>query len=276
MTDQYAVMGNPIAHSLSPLVHTQFAKQTKQDLTYKKILVSRDAFVNAVTQFIQLNGCGLNITLPFKVEAYHLVDRMTERAKFARAINTIKIDKAGLFGDNTDGIGLLRDVQDHLGFSVKGKRVLILGAGGAARGVLSSLLFEQPKLLFVANRTPEKAHVLIKHCSTETNLAAGCFEDLKDQCFDLIINATSSSLQKIDLPLPENIFDRHSLGYDMVFGAKATTFMRWSKAHGATQVSDGMGMLVEQAAESFKLWRGVMPDTAPVLAYLKQTTKQGA
>jgi shikimate dehydrogenase len=264
--DQYAVMGNPIAHSKSPRIHALFAQQTGQRIQYTAIQVDPGGFKQAVGNFQANGGKGLNVTVPFKRDAFLLVDERAPRAELAGAVNTILFLPNGrLRGDNTDGVGLLRDIRDNQRFAIKGKRVLILGAGGAVRGVLGPLLDEQPREVVVANRTVERAVELESFRGVR-----GCgFDALIGKQFDLVINGTSASLQGELPPLPDDLLAPGALCYDMMYGAQPTVFMRWARDRGAAQVLDGLGMLVEQAAESFFLWRGVRPATAPVIAELR-------
>ena len=270
MTDCYAVIGNPIAHSKSPVIHAAFARQCGQDIRYEAILAPLDGFRAAVEAFRQAGGKGMNVTVPFKLEALELADQPTERARQAGAVNTLRFDKDGVFGDNTDGIGLVRDIRDRLGFLLRGRRILILGAGGAARGVVLPLLEEGPAQLAIANRSVAKAEALKTQFAPFGEMAAGGFADFADGEFDLVINATSASLGGEGVNLPAGLFASGSLAYDMVYGKGTTPFMADAQRLGATQVADGLGMLVAQAAESFYLWRGLRPDTVPVMAMLQE------
>jgi shikimate dehydrogenase len=269
--DQYGVVGNPIQHSLSPQIHRLFAKQTHQELVYEPILVAFDGFERALQDFQAQGGKGLNITLPFKHQAFQLVDTLSERAARARAVNTIKFNADGRrFGDNTDGVGFVRDVTQHHQFSLKGTRVLMLGAGGAARGVLGAILQEEPSALMIANRTEDKAQILAEEFSQNGLVRACGLSCLGDYTFDMVINATSASLQEEAITLPDNILSEQACCYDMVYGKGDTPFICWAKEQGAALASDGLGMLVEQAAESFFIWRGIRPSTQPVLVELKR------
>jgi shikimate dehydrogenase len=269
MTDRYAVIGNPIAHSKSPAIHVAFARQCGQDLTYEAILGPLDGFRAAVEAFRSAGGKGMNVTVPFKLEALELADQPTERARQAGAVNTLRFDKDGIFGDNTDGIGLVRDIRDRLGFPLRGKRILILGAGGAARGVVLPLLEERLAELAIANRSVDKAQALKVQFAPFGELLVGGFGDFAGGGFDLVINATSASLGGEGLALPEGLFAPNALAYDMVYGKGETPFMADARRLGAARAADGLGMLVGQAAESFFLWRGLRPDTAPVMAMLQ-------
>jgi len=271
MTDKYAVFGNPIAHSKSPDIHRQFAEQTGQDLSYSKQLVAEDGFEVAANEFFASGGKGLNITVPFKQDAYAYVARTTPRARRAGAVNTLSLEADGtILGDTTDGVGLVSDIVNNLGWEIRHKRVLVLGAGGAVRGVLEPLLEQQPQHIVIANRTVDKALQLSKGFA-EFGYLLGCgFDMLGEQQFDLIINGTSAGLQGELPPLPDSLIDASGTTacYDMLYGAEPTPFIQWAAQRGA-QVSDGLGMLVGQAAESFALWRGVRPETAPVIANLR-------
>jgi shikimate dehydrogenase len=271
MTDKYAVFGNPIAHSKSPDIHRQFAEQTGQDLSYSKQLVADDGFEAAADAFFASGGKGLNITVPFKQNAYAYVARTTPRARRAGAVNTLSLEADGtILGDTTDGVGLVSDIINNLGWEIRHKRVLVLGAGGAVRGVLEPLLAQQPQHIVIANRTVDKALQLSKGFA-EFGYLLGCgFDMLDEQQFDLIINGTSAGLQGDLPPLPDSLIDANGATacYDMLYGAKPTPFMQWAAQRGA-KVSDGLGMLVGQAAESFALWRGMRPETAVVIASLR-------
>lgn len=268
--DQYAVMGNPIAHSKSPRIHSLFAKQTRQRIVYTAIQVDHGGFKQAVGNFQASGGKGLNITVPFKREAWELVNERSARAQRAGAANTIVFRADGsLYGDNTDGFGMLRDICTNHGGVVTGKRVLVLGAGGAVRGVLAPLLEERPADLVIANRTVDRATELEQEFSALGHVRGCGFDALLGQRFDVVINGTSASLQGDLPPLPADLLAPGALCYDMMYAAQPTPFMRWAQQHGAKLVLDGLGMLVEQAAESFYLWRGVRPDTVPVIAQLR-------
>lgn len=273
MTDKYAVIGNPVAHSKSPLIHAEFARQTGQDISYDRLLAPLDAFEETMRGFFDGGGKGLNVTVPFKHAAWNMVDSHDDHAMNANAVNTIKCMSGRLVGYNTDGIGLLRDLKHNLRCPVQGKRVLLMGAGGGAYGVMEPLLREQPQQLVVVNRTLDKALSLVGHFKTVKGIplravSALAYPDLGSARFDLVINATSAGLGDAMPPLPEGIFAPGALAYDMVYG-KTTPFMAFARARGAL-AADGTGMLVEQAAESFHIWRGVRPDTAPVIALLRR------
>ncbi len=268
MNDVYAVIGHPVAHSLSPQIHAEFARASGQHLTYEKLLAPLDGFAACIAALRGRGGKGVNITLPFKLEAYKLATHTTERAQHAQAVNTLRFDADKIFGDNTDGSGLTRDLEINLGVSLQDKRVLMLGAGGAARGVILPLLERKPAALMIANRTVEKANELAAHFARWGSCAASAYADLRGRQFDVVINATSSGLQNTMPPLPENLFAANALAYDMVYGKASTPFMVFAQASGA-RISDGLGMLVEQAAESFFIWRDVRPETSHVLATLR-------
>lgn len=272
--DRYAVIGNPIAHSLSPRIHTLFAKQLAQAMTYEALLAPKDDFAATVERFIQAGGRGLNVTLPFKGEAHTLADRLSDRANQAQAVNTLQQSETGvLYGDNTDGIGLLRDLRDHLGVEPASRDILILGAGGAVRGILPVLLQQPPQRLVIANRTVAKAAELAQDFGSLATVEACGFANLAGERFDLIINGTAASLADELPPLPGNLLMPHALCYDMVYAATPTAFLRWAQTQGAAQASDGLGMLIEQAAESFRLWRGLFPDTSEVRRQLRPTSR---
>ncbi|HFD81234.1 MAG TPA: shikimate dehydrogenase [Gammaproteobacteria bacterium] len=268
--DCYAVMGNPIAHSKSPLIHHLFAEQTGQRITYDALCVDTEIFAQAVAAFLIGGGSGLNVTVPFKAEAWEIADELSERARRAGAVNTLMIREDGsLFGDNTDGIGLVRDLTQNLGIALEGRSILLLGAGGAARGVLAPLLEQKPARLVIANRTPGRARELAEEFADLGNVSGCGFDELRGQRFDLVINATSAGLEDQVPPLPEGVIGPQSSCYDLMYGDEPTAFVRHARAQGAAHAFDGLGMLVEQAAESFRIWRGVMPETAPVIDKLR-------
>lgn len=271
--DRYAVIGNPVAHSKSPLIHAAFARQTGQNLVYAALLAPLDGFSATVAAFRQAGGRGLNVTIPFKLEAYDLATHRSPRAAAAGAVNTLAFAPNGeILGDNTDGAGLVRDLTANLACPLAGRRILLLGAGGAARGAILPLLGEGPASLVIANRTAAKAQALAERFAAEANrahLSAQSYPDLAGQGFDVVINATSTSLSGETPPLPPGLYAPGALAYDMMYGPGATRFLAAARADGAAHLADGLGMLVEQAAESFCLWRGIRPDTAPVLAALR-------
>ena len=271
--DRYAVIGNPIAHSRSPEIHQLFADQTGERIRYEKILAERDGFQDAVGRFFEAGGCGLNVTLPFKGDAFQLADQCTELADHAGAVNTLILQDDGTcLGANTDGIGLLRDLKKSLRLSIQDTRILILGAGGAVRGILEPLLHEKPALLLVANRTPERAESLAEHFQTHGQIRGCGLDAIVPGPYDLIVHATSAALQDQVLGLPDTLIGPQTRCYDLLYSDTATPFMRWAKAQQAAQVTDGFGMLLEQAAESFYLWRGKRPDTAMARNCLRPDT----
>ncbi|TXS93700.1 shikimate dehydrogenase [Parahaliea maris] len=271
-TDKYAVFGNPIKQSKSPVIHAAFAEQCEQDLQYRAVRVELDAFERSVKSFFDGGGCGLNVTVPFKQRAFELADKCSIRAQRAGAVNTLLLAEDGsLLGDNTDGVGLVRDMVANLGWSLQGQRILILGAGGAVRGVLEPLLREKPRSLTIVNRTADKARELATEFGELGAIDGGGYELLADREFDLVINATSASLQGEMPDLPGSLLTARSCCYDMVYGAEPTVFMRWAALNTAWAVADGLGMLVEQAAESFYLWRKVRPATGPVINQLRNS-----
>jgi shikimate dehydrogenase len=268
--DHYGVFGNPIGHSKSPLIHRLFAEQTGQHLSYEALLAPLDDFTGFARRFF-IEGRGANVTVPFKEQAFQWADDLSERARRAGAVNTLsKLADGRIEGDNTDGAGLLRDLVVNHGVQLKGQRILLLGAGGAVRGVLAPFLAEQPAALVLANRTLDKAEGLAREFADLGRIYPSGFDWLEESV-DLIINGTSASLGGEMPPIaPSLIQPGHTICYDMMYGAQPTPFCRWAQTQGAAQAIDGLGMLVEQAAEAFHIWRGVRPDTAPVLARLRQ------
>ena len=270
MTDRYSVIGNPIAHSKSPLIHAEFARQTGQDISYTAILATRESFVSAVRDFIGQGGKGMNVTVPFKEQAWkYLATDIAPRAATARAVNTLIFKDGKIIGDNTDGAGLLRDIEGNLGFPVAGRRVLLMGAGGAACGVLPALLSRNPAALTIVNRNIDKARELQERFTASGNPSVTDYPGLSGSQFDLVINATSSSMNDVLPPLPKAIFTAGALAYDLMYGKGLTPFLKFAQSQRAAKLADGLGMLVEQAAESFLIWRGVRPDTRPVIAMLR-------
>lgn len=269
MIDRYAVIGHPVAHSKSPAIHAAFARQTGEKMVYDRIEAPLQGFAESVADFFVQGGAGCNVTVPFKEEAFQFANTLTERARMAGAVNTLWLDDEGVVGDNTDGAGLLRDLARH--GHLRGERVLLLGAGGAARGVLGPLLAAGPARLVVANRTLNRAEALATLCTppAATVLQGVGLEEIEGP-FDWVINATSTSLAGKALPLPGNCFAPGAIAYDMMYGQEETPFLAQARQSGAALRLDGLGMLVEQAAEAFFLWRGKRPDTAPVLAELRQ------
>lgn len=270
--DLYAVVGNPISHSKSPRIHSLFASQTGEALEYTAIQAPLDDFPGTVRQFFERGGQGLNVTVPFKEDAWKLAERRTERAEKAGAANTLYQDGAGvLTADNTDGCGLIRDLIRNHGVRLEGADILVLGAGGAVRGVLGPLLAERPASLTIANRTPARAQALVELFSPAagTSQLTACGFGQPGAPFDLIINGTSASLQGDLPPLSPAVIGEETVVYDMMYSLQTTTFNQWAVDQGAQTVYDGLGMLVEQAAESFRIWRGVAPETAPVIDVLR-------
>lgn len=269
--DRYAVFGHPIGHSRSPRIHALFAAQTGQTVEYTARDVPAERFAAALDAFIAEGGKGLNCTVPLKELAWRRADSHSERARRAQAVNTLAVREDGvLFGDNTDGAGLLRDLTVNLKLDLRGRRILLLGAGGASRGVMQPLLAERPARLFVANRTPEKAAGLAREFADLGNVGGGGFADLAGERFDAILNATAASLSGDLPPLPDGILAAEGICYDLAYGAEPTPFVRWGRRAGAAIAADGLGMLVEQAAEAFYIWRGVRPETVPVIEALRR------
>lgn len=270
--DRYAVIGNPIAHSKSPMIHEAFARNTSQQLEYGRVLAPLDAFADTV-EAMRMNGFkGANVTVPFKLEAFQLANKLTERAHDAGAVNTLVFSDEGITGDNTDGAGIVRDIEQNLHIPITGKRVLLIGAGGAAEGVLHPILACSPALLVITNRTLDKALSMVKKVEEQgeyrfISVNAYAFDDLHGQEFDIVINATSTGLTDTLLPLPASIFSSQALAYDMMYG-RETPFMAFARQQNA-QVADGLGMLVEQAAEAFFVWRGVRPETQSVMQQIR-------
>jgi shikimate dehydrogenase len=267
-TDQYAVIGNPITHSKSPLIHAAFAEQTVQNLHYSAMLAPREGFVESVQAFRQQGGKGLNVTVPFKTEAFHLADELNEAATRAEAVNTLSFVEDKILGANTDGIGLVRDLQENHQIQLRGKRILILGSGGAVQGVLQPLLATEPQFVMIANRTVEKATHLAQRFQDLGDIHGGGFSDIQTP-FDIIINGTAASLEGIVPPVSDHCLAEQGICYDMMYAKQDTAFVTWGKQHHAHASLDGLGMLVEQAAESFRVWRGIMPKTSNVLHDLR-------
>lgn len=264
--DRYGVMGYPISHSRSPVIHRLFALQTGQHMQYELLQVAPENLESAVEQFRRTGGRGLNITVPHKSEVARLADELSERARTAGAVNTLIFQGEEMFGDNTDGVGLIRDLIGNLSLDLQGKRILILGAGGATRGIAGPLLEQDPHSLLIANRTVGKAEALAMHFSEFGNVRACRFDDVpEDERFDLVINATSAGFKGETPPYPAAAVSENTLCYDLSYGLTPTPFSEWAIAAGAGRSVMGWGMLVEQAAESFQLWRGVRPDTITVL-----------
>ena len=268
--NNYAVIGNPVAHSVSPQIHTMFAEQTQRNVDYRRLLTDVDNFKGALDHFIQNGAKGANVTVPFKLDAFACCDELSQRAQFSGAVNTLSFGaEDGLIrGDNTDGLGLVRDITHNFGVEIKQKNILILGAGGAVRGILQPFFEQNPAHIFIANRTPQKAEALASEFSELGDIAGGSFESIPNIDFDIIINGTAASLTGEIPPIDQAIVHEHFC-YDMVYGKAPTAFLKWAIEVGAKQAVDGLGMLVEQAAESFYIWEGVRPDTAPVIESLR-------
>lgn len=268
-TDRYGVMGYPVSHSRSPIIHRLFAQQTGHNIQYELLQVTPEKLAEAVQQFRRTGGRGLNITLPHKRAAVAFADSLSDRAQAAGAVNTLVFNDEAIFGDNTDGVGLVRDLKNNLGLRLTGSKILVLGAGGATRGIIGPLLNEDPKTLLVANRTLPRAEQLLAEHRGHRALAACRFEDVpEEQTFSLVINATSAGVKGETPPYPETAVGAHTTCYDLSYALRPTPFVSWAAKVGAAHSAMGWGMLVEQAAESFHLWRGVRPDTASVLKQL--------
>jgi shikimate dehydrogenase len=274
--DQYGVVGHPVSHSLSPFIHGMFARETGQDITYRLFDVRPADLEVRVRDFFAQGGGGLNLTLPHKIAARELANELTTRAAHAAAVNTLaRADDGSILGDNTDGAGLVHDLRDNLGIELAGRRVLIMGAGGATRGLLAPLLGLEPAMVVIGNRTPERA-VALAAAFSDLGVTQGVgFQDVGEEPFDLVINATSASLSGDIPPLPPGAVNSSTVCYDLAYGKSATAFVAWARQHGCARALQGWGMLVEQAAESFELWRGVRPTTAPVLAALRARAAGG-
>ncbi|MCB4364677.1 shikimate dehydrogenase [Hydrogenophaga taeniospiralis] len=268
MTDRYAVIGHPISHSKSPLIHGLFARATGQDIEYTAIEAPLDGFRATVEAFRASGGRGLNVTLPFKLQAFEITTDPMESARLAGAVNALKFEGERIFAQNFDGLGLVNDIQRNLGVSLAGKRVLICGAGGATRGAILPIASQKPTLIAIANRSADKAHGLKADFATHAALQTSGYEDLAGESFDVVLNATSTGLSQAELPLPAGVFAPGALAYELVYGKGLTPFLRQAQAAGVAHVADGVGMLVEQAAEAFEWWRGVRPATRPVIDQL--------
>lgn len=275
MTDTYAVFGNPIAQSKSPAIHRHFCEQTGEDMAYTKQLVPEGEFRQAADAFFADGGRGLNVTVPFKLDAYEYANHLTARAQRAGAVNLlIKENDGSITGDNSDGIGMVNDML-NMGWELGDKKVLLLGAGGAVRGVLEPVLSQQPKCLTIANRTVSKAEQLARDFHDLGTVSACSFDDLSGQRFDVIINGTSASLHGDLPPLPDQLLAPKAACYDMMYGAEPTVFLSWAATQGADQLADGLGMLVGQAAESFYAWRHIRPEVVPVITELRRKMAEG-
>jgi shikimate dehydrogenase len=266
--DRYVVIGNPVSHSLSPAIHARFAAQSGDALEYATLLVPPGHFEREARRFFDGGGAGANVTLPFKVDAFRFARRASERARMAGAANFLARREGVIEADNTDGAGLVTDLVKNLGIALEAKRILLLGAGGAARGVVAPLLAQSPAQLVIANRTPASARELAAVFASRGPVEAAALQSIPETGYDLVVNATSTSTRGEALELPQHILGEHVFAYDMAYGPAAQGFLARARSRGA-RASDGLGMLVEQAAESFRLWRGKVPDTAPVLAEMR-------
>lgn len=275
--NKYAVVGNPIQHSKSPIIHQAFAQQEGVEIEYQRMLSETSTFMSDVDRFHANGGMGLNVTLPFKVSAYEHCVSCNDYANAAQAVNTISFNSQGEWlGANTDGIGLMRDLTDNQGVDLGARSILILGAGGSVRGILLPLLLQQPAKIVIANRSVDKAIALAEQFSAHGKLSACGYDDLtamtqaaEQQCFDVVINATSASLSQQLPPISDSIVDSKSFCYDLAYSDTATVFMQWAQQRGVRGCCDGIGMLIEQAAESYAIWRGIHPDTQPVFKLLR-------
>jgi shikimate dehydrogenase len=268
--DEYGVFGHPVNHSLSPFIHGLFARQTGQLMSYRPYDVAPEDFATRVAEFFAQGGRGLNVTLPHKIAAVEVAATLTARAAHAAAVNTLAIKGDGILGDNTDGAGLVRDLCDNLGLVITNRRILVIGAGGATRGILAPLLGLSPALVVIANRTLARAEALAVAFSDLGATQAVAFEYIEPAPFDFVINATSASLSGDMPPFPPEVIGTETVCYDLAYGRSATAFVQWARAQGCAQALQGLGMLVEQAAESFRLWRGVRPATGAVLEVLRE------
>ncbi len=270
--DTYAVFGHPVGHSLSPRIHRLFAEETAQQMDYSHREPPLDGFAQAIAAFRAEGAHGANVTVPFKEQAWELAEQRSERAERAGAVNTL-IFSDTIYGDNTDGEGLINDLRNNLGVGLAGKRLLLIGAGGAAKGVLAPLLDEQPASLVIANRSPERARALAANTSDLGNVKGVGLAELAGERFEVVINATSSGLSGEVPDLPASIVADGATAYDMLYGAEPTAFLRWATQHGAFRTRDGLGMLVEQAAAAFELWRHIRPSTEAVIETLRHDTR---
>lgn len=268
MTDRYAVIGNPVMHSKSPLIHAAFANDAGEDIEYGRIEAPADGFSAAVDAFRRAGGRGLNVTTPFKLDAFAMATDRSDRAQLAGAVNAMKFDGDRIRVENFDGVGLVNDIEGNLGCPMRDRRVLLLGAGGAARGALQPFLEQGPAVVVVANRTPAKAEALVREYRDHGPLAGCGYDDLRAERFDVVVNATSASLRGEPLPLPAGVYADGSLAYELVYGRGLTPFLRGARDAGVTRIADGVGMLVEQAALAFEWWRGVRPATRALIEQL--------
>lgn len=266
----YAVFGNPISHSKSPLVHSLFAKEFGINLEYRAIQVDIGGFEQAVSGFQANGGNGLNVTVPFKLNAWKIADELTDRARIAGAVNTLSFDYSSIKGDNTDGVGLVKDIETNLKVRLADLNILVIGAGGAVRGILAPVLDRNPHLITIANRTKGKADALVELFSDYGNIRSTALEHTNRSQYDIIINATSTGIDGEVPSVPPEVFQGVSLVYDMMYGKAPTKMMEWADQNGAQRVSDGLGMLVEQAAESFSIWHNAVPSTQPVISAIRE------
>ena len=269
MSDKYAVLGNPVKHSLSPQIHAEFARRTGEDIRYEKIEVPLNSFAACLAELHEKGYRGMNVTLPFKEEAFALSESRSDRAEHAGAVNTLIRTDTGWRGDNTDGVGLARDLTRNLGIELAQQKILILGAGGAVRGVLHPLLNEQPALLHIANRTANKAEALAEQFAAYGNITGSGLNGPFESAYDLIINGTAASIKGQVPAIPDALLRPGGAAYDMFYAKEPTAFVTWARQQGAAITTDGLGMLIEQAAESFYLWRGVRPDTSGLSDFLR-------
>ena len=265
----YAVFGNPIAHSQSPLVHSLFAKQVGIDLEYRAIQVDIGGFEQAVSGFQANGGNGLNVTVPFKLNAWKIADELTDRAQLAGAVNTLFFQDNRIKGDNTDGAGLVKDIELNLNVALTDSKILVIGAGGAVRGVLAPMLEKQPESITISNRTKGKADALVEMFADYGTVSSTTLEQANLDRYDIVINATSTGIHGEVPSVSPQVFRGVSLVYDMMYGKNPTKFMQWAGQNSGAQISDGLGMLIEQAAESFKIWHGVMPQTSAVIGAVR-------
>jgi len=268
VTDRYAVIGNPILHSKSPSIHRSFARAAGIDIEYTAIECPGGGFFDAVRAFRELGGRGMNVTAPFKLDAFALADERSERAEVAGSVNTLRFEGETVLADNFDGIGLVTDLRENLGYTVAGRRILLLGAGGAARGLIQPLVDERPAQVVVANRSAAKAREVAALAGGASHVDGGGYDEIDDGGFDLVINATSASVKGERPPLTSFAFRADGLAYDLAYGLGMTPFLALSQRSGAARIVDGVGMLVEQAAESFAWWRGIRPATGAIIEEL--------
>ena len=264
--DRYAVIGNPISQSKSPLIHTRFALEAGENLSYEALLAPLDGFIATVNEFRANGGRGMNVTAPFKLEAYAMATDRTERARLAGAVNALKFEDDSILAENFDGLGLVNDIQRNLGFPLQGRRVLLMGAGGAARGAILPFLEQKADCLVIVNRHVDKAANLAEQFSSYGQISSAGYDALSSETFDIVINATSASLHDELPPLPKSVFAENCLAYELAYGKGLTPFLRVAREAGVKHLADGVGMLVEQAAEAFMWWRRVRPETKAMIA----------